>query len=80
MSISGNLKTMELAELLQWVAQGQKTGTLIIDSGTVNKKVFFEEGQIVASGSTEKRVASGRWRRWFDAVWTRTIAVSLPRT
>ncbi len=53
MSISGNLKTMELAELLQWVAQGQKTGTLIIDSGTVNKKVFFEEGSIVASGSTD---------------------------
>lgn len=53
MSISGNLKTMELAELLQWVAQGQKTGTLIIDSGTVNKKVFFEAGAIVASGSTD---------------------------
>ena len=53
MSISGNLKTMELAELLQWVAQGQKTGTLIIDSGSVNKKVFFEGGAIVASGSTD---------------------------
>ncbi|MEM1248695.1 MAG: DUF4388 domain-containing protein [Acidobacteriota bacterium] len=53
MSISGNLKTMELAELLQWVAQGQKTGTLIIDSGAVNKKVFFEGGAIVASGSTD---------------------------
>ena len=33
MGISGNLKTMVLAELLQWLSQGQKTGTLVIFDG-----------------------------------------------
>ena len=28
MSISGNLRTMELSELLQWLANSLKTGTL----------------------------------------------------
>jgi hypothetical protein len=44
---------MELSELLQWLSQSQKTGTLVIDSGEVNKRVFFDQGRIVASGSTK---------------------------
>jgi hypothetical protein len=52
MSVSGNLKTMELAELMQWLSHGKKTGTLIVDNGKVQKKVFFESGRIVASSST----------------------------
>ena len=53
MSISGNLRTMELSELLQWLSQGGKTGTLIIDNGQHNKRIYFEDGNIVASGSTQ---------------------------
>lgn len=53
MSIAGNLKTMELSELLQWLSQSHKTGTLVIDSGEVNKRIFFDDGRIVASGSTK---------------------------
>ncbi len=53
MSISGNLKTMELSELLQWIAQGGKTGNLLIDNGTVRKRIYFVRGQIVASASTD---------------------------
>lgn len=53
MSISGNLKTMELSELLQWIAQGSKTGSLLIDNGKIRKRVFFVNGRIVASASTE---------------------------
>lgn len=52
MSISGNLKTMELSELLQWIAQGAKTGSLLIDNGQVRKKIFFNSGRIVATAST----------------------------
>lgn len=51
MSISGNLRTMELSELLQWLNQGKKSGTLIIDDGKVRKKIFFDKGNIVASAS-----------------------------
>lgn len=53
MSISGNVKTMELSELLQWISQGGKTGSLLIDNGKVRKRIYFVEGRIVASASTD---------------------------
>jgi len=52
MSISGNLETMELSELLQWVAQSAKTGTLVIDRGVAENRVFFDVGSIVATASS----------------------------
>ena len=52
MSISGNLQTMELSELLQWVAQGSRTGTLVIETEETAKRIYFRDGKIVASGST----------------------------
>ncbi len=52
MSISGNLRTMELAELLQWLSQSKKTGTLIFDNGEVEKRIFFKDGFIISSSST----------------------------
>ncbi len=53
MSIAGNIQTMELAELLQWLSQGSKTGTLVIDNGEVTKRIFFRHGRIISSASTD---------------------------
>jgi hypothetical protein len=53
MSITGNLKTMQLPDLLQWASTGGKTGTLIIDNGQVQKRIFFEAGKIISSASTD---------------------------
>jgi len=53
MGISGNLKTMELAELLQWLASAQKTGTLAVDSGRVRKSIIFRAGRIISTASTD---------------------------
>ena len=53
MSITGNLKTMELAELLQWLSGAMKTGTLVVENGKVTKQIFFREGMIVSSASTD---------------------------
>jgi len=61
MGITGNLKTMELAELLQWVSQGNKTGTLLIDNGQIKKKIFFREGRIISSASTDPREHLGHF-------------------
>lgn len=61
MGITGNLKTMELAELLQWVSQGNKTGTLVIDNGEVKKRIFFREGRIISSASTDPREHLGHF-------------------
>lgn len=55
MSITGNLKTMELAELLQWLSGAQKTGTLVVDSGKVQKQIYFRDGMIISSASTDSR-------------------------
>jgi hypothetical protein len=50
-SISGNLRTMPFADLLQWVSQSRKTGTLAVEGPEHNKKVYFRDGLVVASSS-----------------------------
>jgi AraC-like DNA-binding protein len=55
MSIAGNLKTMELSELLQWLSMSKKTGTLVVDNSRVQKQIFFEGGRVISSASTDPR-------------------------
>jgi len=61
MSITGNLKTMELAELLQWLSQGRKSGTLYINNGKVEKRIFFEQGTIVSSAASDPKEYLGHF-------------------
>jgi hypothetical protein len=61
MSISGNLRTMELSELLQWLSQGKKTGTLFIDKENVQKRIFFNSGKIISCASTDPREYLGHF-------------------
>ncbi len=53
MSINGTLQTMSLAEILQWLAGGQQTGTLSISNGIDETKIFFQGGEIVSSSSSD---------------------------
>ncbi len=53
MSLSGNLKTMDLAELLQWVTLGRKTGALAFVRGKTKNFIYFRDGQIISSLSNE---------------------------
>lgn len=61
MGISGNLQTMALAELLQWLAEGSKTGTLRLDNGKVEKRIHFFDGRIVSTGSTDPKEQLGHF-------------------
>ena len=61
MGITGNLETMQLAELLQWLSQSKKTGTLVIDDGSVEKRIYFRDGRIVSSSSTDPREYLGQF-------------------
>jgi hypothetical protein len=61
MGITGNLKTMELTELMQWLSQSKKTGTLHIDNGQVKKQVHFRDGRIVSSASTDPKEHLGHF-------------------
>ena len=51
MSIGGNLRTMPFADLLQWVSQSQKSGTLVVNGKSFSKKIYFRDGQVVAAAS-----------------------------
>jgi TonB family protein len=53
MSITGNLRTLELSELLQWLAQGKKTGTLVVEQQDLEKRIYFQDGRIISSSSND---------------------------
>ncbi len=61
MAITGNLRTMQLSELLQWLSMGQKTGTLAIRGATGEKTISFEGGRIISSSSTNEREYLGHF-------------------
>jgi uncharacterized protein DUF4388 len=60
MSIRGTLKSMSVADLLQFLAAGRKTGTLNIGRGSITKQIFLEEGLIVGSSSNDPKERLGQ--------------------
>ncbi|HEY6547217.1 MAG TPA: DUF4388 domain-containing protein [Vicinamibacteria bacterium] len=61
MSLRGNLKTMSLPDILQWIAQGQKTGTLHLERRSVKKRIIVRDGQIFSSWSNDPRESLGQF-------------------
>src|SRR6266436_2486295 len=61
MGVSGNLKTMLPGDLLQWLSLGQKTGTLVVRSKSVEKKIFFKQGRVISSASNDPRDYLGQF-------------------
>jgi hypothetical protein len=53
MPVQGSLATMSLTEILQWLGNAGKTGTLSIERKKVVKRILFREGRIVACASQE---------------------------
>ena len=60
MAIQGTLQTMNLTDLLQFLAAGRKTGTLKFDLGKITKQVYFQNGKIVGSKSNDPREYFGQ--------------------
>lgn len=61
MGVSGNLRTMLPGELFQWLSLSQKTGTLVVTSERVEKKIFFKSGRILSSASNDPREYLGQF-------------------
>lgn len=61
MSLHGNLKTMSVADLLQFLEVSQKTGVLKIGHQQINKQIYFEKGMIVCSTSNDPRELFGQF-------------------
>jgi hypothetical protein len=60
MALTGNLRTMSLPDILQWIATGQKTGTLYLNRASIQKRIAFRDGRIFTSTSTDPRESLGR--------------------
>jgi len=51
---------MPLPDLLQWLSQGRKTGTLVLQHDSLVKRLFLEQGNIVSCGSNDPREFLGQ--------------------
>lgn len=61
MGLTGNLLTMSLPDILQWIAQGRKTGSLHLERRSVRKRIVFHEGNIFSSWSNDPRESLGQF-------------------
>lgn len=52
---------MQLSELLQWLALGQKTGTLLVEGHGVQKRIYFQDGRINFTSSSDRREYLGQF-------------------
>ncbi|HEV7796802.1 MAG TPA: DUF4388 domain-containing protein [Pyrinomonadaceae bacterium] len=58
--IQGNLSTMSVSDLLQFLAAGRKTGMLRFDRGKTVKQIYFEKGIIVGSNTNDPKEYLGQ--------------------
>jgi tetratricopeptide (TPR) repeat protein len=61
MTLAGRLRTMALPDVLQWLAMGRKTGTLVLERRSVQKKIVFRDGSIYSSWSNDPRESLGQF-------------------
>lgn len=61
MSLRGDLRTMPLPDVLQWVGTGRKTGTLHVERRSVQKRIILREGTIFSSWSNDPRESLGQF-------------------
>ena len=60
-SLTGDLATMELLDLLGWLALRRKTGTLHVRSRAVHKQLVLREGALQACHSNDPRETLGQF-------------------
>jgi hypothetical protein len=60
MAVYGSLKSMSVAELLQWASQWKKTGTLVISTQGVHRRIVFERGMLVYCATDDPTQTFGR--------------------
>lgn len=61
MGIAGNLETMSMTDLLQFLETGQKSGVLRVSRESISKEIFFEKGAIIGSTSTDPKEYFGQF-------------------
>src|SRR5216684_3787435 len=60
MAMQGNLRTMPVPELLMWISQYRKTGTLEVRTKQSTERLAFEDGTLTYSSSSDQKKTLGR--------------------
>lgn len=60
MPLQGDLSTMPIPELLMWISQFQKSGTLEIRSDGITQRLAFDRGALTYSSSSDRSGSLGR--------------------
>jgi hypothetical protein len=61
MGLSGQLSTMPLGDLLQWIHLGRKTGTLNVTIEDFQKSVYIQQGRVFFASSTKDNERLGQF-------------------
>ncbi|HSW39413.1 MAG TPA: DUF4388 domain-containing protein [Acidobacteriota bacterium] len=61
MSLSGRLETMDLPEVIQWVAIGRKTGALTLIKEKTRVILYFKDGDLIFSRSNDPSKQFGQF-------------------
>jgi hypothetical protein len=68
MGLKGDLATMGLEDILQWLAVGKKTGILELKGFLHTKRVAFHEGRITSVWSSDPREYLGQYLLAFNRI------------
>lgn len=61
MGLCGNIETMSVPELLGWVGNGKKSGTLEVERDKIIKRIMFRTGRVVGCSSNEPATLMGQF-------------------
>jgi hypothetical protein len=73
MALSGSIKTMELPELLQWIGNSAKSGTLTLERDRLTKILGFREGKVVSVESNDPSEHLGQFLLAYGKVDAETL-------
>ncbi len=68
MGLKGDLATMGLEDIFQWLAVGKKTGILELNGFQHTKRVSFHEGRITGANSSDPREYLGQYLLAFNRI------------
>ena len=61
MGMSGNIQTVPLVDLLQWITSDNRTGVLILQREGHERKVYFKKGRVISFSSSDERDRFGQF-------------------
>jgi hypothetical protein len=61
MAILGSLRTMGIADIMQWLAHSRKTGTLLLSYRSIRKQLVVQNGRLTSTWSNDPRESLGQY-------------------